>query len=169
MPEREIGRRLAAAARAIIDTNLYLTLGTTGSDGHPWVSPVYYAARRYREFYWASSPDALHSANIARQPGVSLVIFDSRQPAYTGHAVYLVGVAEEVTGRPGIERGLAVYPRPAERGQPPLTAADLLPPAPYRLYRATVSQAWVPCPRDDPDRPCAVHALTADHRIPVTL
>jgi general stress protein 26 len=164
-----VSRSLAAAARAIIDTNVYLTLGTADRDGDPWVSPVYYAASRYREFYWASSPDAAHSANIARRPRVSLVIFDSRQPPYTGHAVYLVGIAEELTDQPGIDRGLAVYPRSAERGQPPITAADLLPPADYRLYRATVSQAWVPCPRDDPDRPCAIHGRTADHRISVTL
>jgi Pyridoxamine 5'-phosphate oxidase len=163
------GGSLAAAARAIIDTNLYVTLGTTGRDGHPWVSPVYYAASRYREFYWTSGPDAAHSRNIARRPRVGLVIFDSQQPPYTGHAVYLAGVAEELTDQPGIDRGLAVYPRPAEREQPPMTAADLLPPAPYRLYLATIFQAWVLCPRDDPAGPCAVHGRAVDHRIPVTL
>jgi nitroimidazol reductase NimA-like FMN-containing flavoprotein (pyridoxamine 5'-phosphate oxidase superfamily) len=160
---------LAAAARAIIDTNLYLTLGTTGSDGHPWVSPVYYAASGYREFYWTSSPDAAHSGNITRRPQVSLVIFDSQQPPYSGHAVYMTGVAQELTDQPGIDRGLAVYPRPAEREQPPMTAVGLLPPARYRLYRATISQAWVPCPRDDPAQPCAVHGRAVDHRISVTL
>ena len=34
---------LAAHARAIIDANLYLTLGTTDADGRPWTSPVYFA------------------------------------------------------------------------------------------------------------------------------
>jgi len=160
---------LAAAARGIIDANVYLTLGTTCRDGHPWVSPLYYAASRYREFYWASGPDAVHSGNIARRPQVSLVIFDSAQSPYTGRAVYLTGVAEEVTDQPGLDRGLAVYPRPAERDQPPMAAADLLPPAAYRLYRATISQSWVPCPRDHPDRPCAVHGRAVDHRILVTL
>jgi len=32
---------LAAHALAIIDANLYLTLGTIDPDGHPWASPVY--------------------------------------------------------------------------------------------------------------------------------
>src|SRR4029453_18195633 len=34
---------LAGHARAIIDANLYLTLGTTDRDGYPWTSAVYFA------------------------------------------------------------------------------------------------------------------------------
>ena len=34
---------LGAIAKAIIDSNLYLTLGTADEAGRPWVSPVYYA------------------------------------------------------------------------------------------------------------------------------
>jgi hypothetical protein len=35
---------LGALARAIIDANLYMTLGTVDHDGRPWVAPVFYAA-----------------------------------------------------------------------------------------------------------------------------
>jgi hypothetical protein len=160
---------LASAAQAIIDASMYLTLGTTGDDGSPWVSPVYYAASGYREFYWASDPGAAHSRNLIRRPQVSLVIFDSQQPPYTGQAVYMTAVAEELADGPGLGHGLTVYPRPAEREDPAMTAEQLMPPARYRLYRATVSQSWVPCPRDDPDQPCAVHGRAVDHRIPVVL
>src|SRR5882757_5592651 len=83
---------LASAAQAIIDANVYLTLGTAGDDGSPWVSPVYYAASGYREFYWASDPGAAHSRNLIQRPQVSLVIFDSQQPPYTGQAVYMTAV-----------------------------------------------------------------------------
>jgi nitroimidazol reductase NimA-like FMN-containing flavoprotein (pyridoxamine 5'-phosphate oxidase superfamily) len=31
------------AAMAIIDSNLYMTLGTADENGPPWVSPLYYA------------------------------------------------------------------------------------------------------------------------------
>ena len=158
---------LAASARAIIDATVYLTLGTTGDDGRPWVSPVYYAASEYREFYWASPPEAAHSQNLARRPQVSLVVFDSGQPPNTGLAVYLTAVAQEVAA-PDLGRGLRAYPRPAERAADPLTAADLLPPAPYRLYRALVSQSWVPCPRA-PGQPCSIHGRAADHRVRVAL
>ena len=76
---------LAAHARAIIDANLYLTLGTTDPDGYPWTSPVYFAPAGDREFCWMSATDARHSRHVAARPQVSMVIFDStvlpyRQP-----------------------------------------------------------------------------------------
>ena len=82
---------LAAHARAIIDANLYLTLGTAGPDGHPWTSPVYFASAGDREFYWTSATDARHSRHLAERPQVSMVIFDSTVAPYYGRAVYAVG------------------------------------------------------------------------------
>jgi hypothetical protein len=75
---------LGAAARAIIDSNFYMTLGTADEEGRPWVSPVYYAAEGYAKFYWVSSPEATHSRNLAVRPEVSVVIFDSRTPVGSG-------------------------------------------------------------------------------------
>jgi len=40
----------AAHARALLDANAFLTLGTAGPDGRPWTSPVYFAADGLREF-----------------------------------------------------------------------------------------------------------------------
>ena len=37
---------LRAHARALLDANQYLTLGTICADGRPWTSPVYFAACR---------------------------------------------------------------------------------------------------------------------------
>ena len=34
---------LDAVARAILDANHYMTLGTADENGPPWVSPLYYA------------------------------------------------------------------------------------------------------------------------------
>ena len=36
--------RLNDLARTIIDANRYMALGTAGADGHPWVSPVWFAS-----------------------------------------------------------------------------------------------------------------------------
>jgi hypothetical protein len=47
---------LGAIARAIIDSNLYMTLGNADGDGRPWVSPVYYEPAGYATFYWVFSP-----------------------------------------------------------------------------------------------------------------
>ena len=85
---------LGAMARAIIDSNLYLTLGTADENGRPWVSPVYYAPEGYTEFYWVSSPEATHSRNIAARPEVAIVVFDSRTPIGSGQGVYVSAIAE---------------------------------------------------------------------------
>src|SRR5256885_1092687 len=48
---------LAAHAQAIIDANLYLTLGTADPDGRPWTSPVFFAAGSDGQYYWISAAD----------------------------------------------------------------------------------------------------------------
>lgn len=150
---------LAAHARAIIDANLYLTLGTADPHGRPWTSPVYFAPAGEREFYWLSAVDARHSRHLVRRPQVSLVVFDSTVPPYHGRAVYAVGEARELSGG-DLDRGLAAYPRP---GGTVVSRADVTAPEPYRLYRATVSEMWVLCPRE-PRQPCPLHGLAKDHR-----
>ena len=64
-------------ARALVAENSFLTLATAGADGTPWASPVWFAARDLELFVWASKPGAQHSRNIAENPRVSLVVFDS--------------------------------------------------------------------------------------------
>ncbi|HEV8652789.1 MAG TPA: pyridoxamine 5'-phosphate oxidase family protein [Actinomycetes bacterium] len=157
---------LGAIARGIIDANLYMTLATVDEAGRPWVAPVFYAAKGSTQFYWISSPEVTHSRNLARRPHVSIVVFDSQVPASTGQAVYMSAVAEELAGA-DIDRGLEVYPGPAGRGGRAMTPEQLRPPALYRLYRATVSQHWILCPRSS--GPCTVHGRAFDHRIMVTL
>ena len=155
---------LGAVARAIIDTNLYMTLGTADADGRPWVSPVFFAPAGYHELYWISSPEVTHSRNLAVRPRVSIVIFDSRAPAGEGQAVYMSAVAEGLSGA-DLDRGLGAYPGP-ERGGRVMTAEQLMPPAPYRLYRARVSEHSILCPREA--GPCELHGRAYDHRTPVT-
>ncbi len=158
---------LRAMATEIIDTNLYVTLGTADEAGRPWASPVYYAADSYRDFFWISSPESTHSRNIASRPEMSMVVFDSQQPAYTGEAVYMTAVAEELSGE-DIARGLEVYPGPAERGGAQLEPAEVQAPSQYRLYRARVSEHSMLCPRDAGE-PCAEHGHAFDHRTVVSL
>jgi nitroimidazol reductase NimA-like FMN-containing flavoprotein (pyridoxamine 5'-phosphate oxidase superfamily) len=149
---------LGAIARAIIDANLYMVLGTADETGRPWVSPVYYAAAGYRAFYWVSSPEARHSRNLATRPQASIVVFDSRAPINTGQGVYMSAVAEELTGA-DLARGLDVFSRGVQaRGADGWKPEDVRPPALYRLYRATVSEHWVLDPAGHPD-----------HRTPVTV
>jgi len=142
---------LEAIAKSIIDSNVYMTLGTADEDGQPWVSPVYYASNGHSEFHWVSSPEALHSRNLTARPNVSIVIFDSQVRPGTGQAVYMSAVAEELSGA-DVDRGLELYPGPAERGGWAFTSEQVRPPGVYRLYRATVSQHWVLEPGASPDQ-----------------
>jgi hypothetical protein len=153
---------LASHASELLDANIYLTLGTVGPDGRPWTSPVYFVADGIDEFYWTSAQDAEHSCNIARQPWVSLVVFDSTVAPYHGRALYAAARARELTGA-DVERGLRIYPGPASRGGKGLAQADVTGDSPWRLYLASATEVFVLCPRD-PGQPCARHGSTVDHR-----
>jgi nitroimidazol reductase NimA-like FMN-containing flavoprotein (pyridoxamine 5'-phosphate oxidase superfamily) len=163
------GADLANVLRAVVDDNVYMVLGTADRAGRPWVSPVFYAADAYRDFYWISSPDVIHSRNLAGRPEVSIVVFDSRAPVGTGggRAVYMAAIATEVPAD-DLDEALAIYPGSAERGGRELAPADLSTSAPYRLYRANVTEHSVICPRPA-GTPCAEHGLDYDHRTRVHL
>jgi hypothetical protein len=139
---------LAAAARAIIDDNSYLTIATADRAGLPWASPLWYAHAGYREFFWTSSPAARHSRNLAERPQAGIVIFDSRAPIGSPQAVYLTVTADEVAGD-RLSQGIDVFSaRSQSHGVRKWTLADVREPAPHRLYRATVSEFFLLDERD---------------------
>jgi uncharacterized protein YhbP (UPF0306 family) len=143
---------LGAIAQSIIDSNMYMALGTADGAGRPWVSPVYYAPESYREFFWVSSPEARHSRNLATRSEVSIVVFDSRAPIGTGQGVYMSAVAEELTGAE-LDRGIGIFSRRSKaHGAREWRLDDVGPPAPYRLYRATASEHSVLDPAASPNR-----------------
>jgi hypothetical protein len=159
---------LDAIVREVIDDNRYMRIATADANGDPGVSPVYFAADGYRDFYWMSSPEVTHSRNIAMRPEVSIVLFDSRAPtdAVPDRTAYLKAIAAEVNDNE-IEHALTIYPGPVERGGI-VTADEVRPPAPYRLYRATVTEYFVLCPRSEGEA-CLEHGVAADHRTRVVL
>jgi hypothetical protein len=130
-------------ARAIAAENAYLTLATADADGVPWASPVWFAVRELSFFVWASKPGARHSRNIAQNPRVSLVIFDSSKAPGEGSALYLsaeAGLVEE----DAFEDALAVYnAKSIERGLDVWGRRELCAPARHRLYRAVALEAFV--------------------------
>ncbi|HEX5469033.1 MAG TPA: pyridoxamine 5'-phosphate oxidase family protein [Gaiellaceae bacterium] len=144
MPERK------AMARAIVDANRYMTLGTADADGLPWASPVWYAPASLREFFWVSKPDARHSRNIAVRPEVGIVIFDSTVPSGTGKGVYMAARAEQVTAPGEVERGMAVFSaRSVAQGGEEWAPGDVGPSARLRLYRALASEQFVLSQQDE--------------------
>ena len=155
---------LADLARATIDANRYMALGTADETGHPWVTPVWFATEDHRTFHWVSSPDARHSQNIAARPEVAIAIFDSSAVPGTAEAVYVSGRAEELTGAE-LERGIEVFGRVSEADLGRAwTLDDVRPPSLFRLYRATAAEHFVLIRGRDPARGSGV-----DRREPVTL
>ncbi len=149
---------LGAIVRTIIDSNMYMVLGTADESGRPWASPVYYASAGYTEFYWVSSPEVRHSHNIAIRSQISIVVFNSQASIGTGQGVYMSAVAEELTGG-DLDRGIEIYSRSSlGHGGHEWKQEDVRSPALYRLYRATVSEHWILDPTSHPD-----------HRTPITL
>jgi hypothetical protein len=143
---------LADVARSVIDANRYMALGTADAAGHPWVSPVWFASEDYRNFLWVSSPDAKHSRNLAAHSEVAIAIFDSSVPVGGAKAVYMKGVAKELTGTE-LEEGLEVFDRVSRQdhgrafGMDDVQGSSL-----FRLYGATVTEHWVLIAGRDPDR-----------------
>ena len=115
---------LRARALEVVEAERYLVLATVSPEGVPWSSPVWFAHDGLAAFYWISRPHRTHSVNITHQPRVGFVVFDSRQPAGTGLAVYAaadVGVAADDE----LDTGLAVFSeRSVAHGVGPWTRAD---------------------------------------------
>ena len=139
-------------ARAIIDSNRYMVLGTADDGGRPWVSPVYYAPSGYSELTWVSSPEAQHSRNLAARPELSIVVFDSQAPVGEGQGVYMSAVAQLLTGA-DLERCIEIFSSVSvSHGARRWTVEDVQPPAALRLYRARVAEHWVLDPERRPDQ-----------------
>jgi hypothetical protein len=155
--------RLDDLARKVIDSNRYMTLGTADADGHPWVSPVWFASEDYTHFHWVSSPDARHSLNVAARPEVAIAIFDSTVPVGGAQAVYMSGRAEALTAAE-LERGIEVFGRLSEADVGRRWGlGDVQPPSLFRLFRAAVSKHYVLIPGRDPE-----HGTGVDRREQVT-
>ncbi len=67
----------------------YVTIATICADGQPWNTPVFGRFDDNLNLYWVSHKQAQHSQNIAREPRIFVVIYDSTVPEGGGLAVYL--------------------------------------------------------------------------------
>jgi hypothetical protein len=149
----------ATQARAILDRISYMVLGTADADGQPWATPVWFATDGQGAFYWVSSPEARHSANIAARPEIGIVIFDSTVPIGTGQGVYIEAEAEQLGSGPELDQALTVFSARSETvGGSTWSRADVEGEARIRMYRATATSYSI-LAKDG----------QADHRVPVRL
>ena len=138
---------VAVAAR-LVATNRYMTIATADGDGRPWISPVWYAAISHIELLWVSSPSARHSRNIGGRPQVAIVIFDSTVPETAAEALYLEATARQVADEEVVAAINAYSARSQACGNRAWTAADVMAPARFRLFRATATAQSVLGPGD---------------------
>lgn len=133
----------AKTARTIIDRNRYMVIATADPSGQPWPSPVYFAPRDYRDFFWVSDPDAAHSRNLRERREVGIVMFDSRAKLGRGQGVYILGVAQELPAH-DVGEGIAVFSeRSRGHGGSEWTAEDVRDPSRHRLFQATAEAIFV--------------------------
>jgi general stress protein 26 len=143
-PEPNTPDERAELARAIVDEIAFMTLATVDAAGRPWASPVWFAHADYEDFLWVSRPDTRHSQNLAANPEIAIVIFDSRTPIDTGRGVYLEAKAGQVHDDAEIERITAIFSDASvAQGGSGWTAAEVREPASLRPYRARVSTAFL--------------------------
>jgi hypothetical protein len=141
----------AQTVRDIIEASRYLVLATADATGRPWSSPVYFAHIDFAEFFWVSSPAAMHSANIAVRPEVGIAVFDSQAAIGAGQGVYMPAAAEllqEGEAARGIE---AFSRRSVAHGGPEWTSEEVRPGAGLRLYRAAADSHWILAKDGRPD------------------
>ena len=130
---------LADEAHRTLERITYAVLATVSADGRPWNAPLY-VAFDHRAFYWSSHHDAQHSRNIAVNPSVMLVVFDSTVPDAGGHGVYVRATAHELMDAASIERALLALA--ARRNEPVRPVDDFLAPRAQRVYEAVTEEVW---------------------------
>ncbi|MFJ8779269.1 pyridoxamine 5'-phosphate oxidase family protein [Streptomyces sp. NPDC102476] len=150
-------RPTAENARGIVDASRYLVLATADAEGRPWSTPVYFAHVGCREFFWVSSPEAVHSRNIAVRPEVGIAVFDSSVEIGTGQGVYMPAVAAELVDGAASTSALEVFSRRSlGHGGRVWTLDDVRGDSGLRLYRA-VAEAHSMLAKDGrPDHRVAV-------------
>ncbi|MDD9911912.1 MAG: pyridoxamine 5'-phosphate oxidase family protein [Alphaproteobacteria bacterium] len=142
----------ASTAVQILKDITYLDLATVGQDGQPWCSPLFTAYDEKYNFYWVSSPNCAHSRNIAQNPKVGAVVYDSTAPEGTGDGVYMRGNALQVPDEQN-EEGLQLLLKRTTEPFLPYDNADYFRGnnAPYKLYKMEVTEFSMLAPDRNPD------------------
>jgi hypothetical protein len=131
---------LIERARHTLNTIANAALATTSADGTPWNSAVYIACDEAPTFFWCSQNTAIHSRNLAANPQVFLLVFDSTEPDQSGQAVYISGIARELQDVSAIKHALDCLA--ARRGERPKSAADFMGSHPRRVYAMVPDMMW---------------------------
>lgn len=87
----------------------YATVATVGKDGQPWNSPVFARWDDDLNVYWVSHKQAQHSKNIAHNPRIFVVVYDSTVPEGEGLGLYLAMRARLLKTAEEVAHAKAIY------------------------------------------------------------
>lgn len=128
-------------AKQIVAENLYMTISTASASGEPWVSPVFFAHDDQYNLYWVSNKEAKHSRNVAENPRIAIVIFDSTAPEGEGDGVYFACSASALTDPEEIVYGMEIYNAKASQEEFRIASADtVIGNTAWRLYKAVPNE-----------------------------
>jgi hypothetical protein len=125
-------------ARSIVEENRFMARGTADASGTPWVSPVWYAPLSSRAYVWVSRPATRHSRNLAERPRVAIAIYDSHRPG-----TWAASRRRRRGARGGRRRARCLQPTIRGAGLRAWSRDEVVPPADFRLYRATAVEQYV--------------------------
>ena len=117
----------------------YVTIATVCSNGQPWNSPVVGRFDDELNLYWVSWKENQHSRNIALDPRIFVVVYDSRVPEGLGLGLFLQMRARALETFTSIERGLLAYDPFFSHSFP---HQQFIGACPQRLYEAVPERAW---------------------------
>jgi hypothetical protein len=123
----------------VLKANRFCILATSGRDGRPWATPLFYNYDASYVLYWESARDTRHTRLIEENPNVAIAI-----PDMDGvRGVYFEGIAGEVP--PGeLDQALDRFLNgPHERDRGERTAEDFGPDRPLGLYYARPVSAYL--------------------------
>jgi uncharacterized protein YhbP (UPF0306 family) len=149
-----------AHARSILAANSYVVLATADDTGHPWATPVWFAADALDRLYWLSWPGAKHSVLIDRRPEIALTVFDGTAAANTGTAFYAAAKAHQCADE-DVDEALRIYNRRSiAEGIGEFTREQIIGGSRLRPYVAEILDAWVLDPDSEIDERASVPRCT---------
>lgn len=147
---------IVAHARALLEANSYVVLGTADADGRPWVTPVWFAPDGLDRLFWLSWPGSRHSRLVEQRSEIALTVFDSSVEPNQGAAFYATARAGRCRDDE-IDEGLQVVNRRSgARGIDRTSRAQVSGPARLRLFVAVYVERWVLDQDADVDQRVAV-------------
>jgi uncharacterized protein YhbP (UPF0306 family) len=118
----------------------YVSIATVGRDRRPWNTPMVGHFDDQMNLYWVTAKGSQHSRNIATNPQVFVVVYDTSAALGMGLGLYLQMRAEELRSEAAvnISRTLCSMNFTESIQNHP----DFLGDCPRRMYKAIPECAW---------------------------